>query len=276
MIASTTQPVSWWQWTALGLISAAVIAAGAVVCHLVGFPYYAHEQGALIQQPLTLAATSLAAMCVTTIIAVAVVVLLTRPLDSRAGVAIGLLAIGGFSLPAGTMGSVMLASGGPEVFWLLAGEAAVLGLFAFALFALRKRVGIAGDTWEGTSGDRVAAIVQLVAFLVMMLILGRWYAKGQAIGAVFFAGLLSSVLTRLLIGRVWVHGWAAPLIGAVVGYLVNAVTASNVEVALNSGPAAGLAAALPLDYVAFGPAGVLLGELLHGHHRSEPETSPAT
>lgn len=208
-------------------------------------------------------------MVVAAAISSAIALLLLRRMDARLGVAIGLISLAGFSLRGGTMGSVMLASDGREVFWWLSLEMVVLSLLVAGGYALRKHVGLAAETWGGTASDYGVAIVQLVVFLLAMLILGQSSAKGQGLGAVLVAGVLSSVVTRLILGRVWAAGWSVPLVAGALGYLLNAVSASNVEIGVIAGPASGLGIALPLDYVALGPVGVLLGEVFYGHRNPE-------
>jgi len=262
--------MSWWNWTVFVIVAALAAGIGGVVARLAGFPYHPGQQGVLIQQPYPLAAMALLGMVISVLIGARLGLTLMHPIDSRVGAALGLLALGGFALRGGSMRTVLHASEGAYVYWLLAGELLLLSLLAVGVYVIRFGLGGINNPRPAATKDVPAIMLQAGIFGVLMLILGQSVAKGQAVLSIVVAGMLSTIFTRLLIGRVSVHGWTVPLAMGLLGYLLNAMFAGDVEIAQLSSPAKGLGIAAPLDYAAFGPIGVLLGELLHNADSKAP------
>ena len=230
-------------------------------------------QGVLSQQPWPAAIASLIGVAIASVLCLRITVSWTRPMDSRVGAGLALLVVGGMSIRSGGMLSVMQAGEVREFFWALAGEAAILLAIVWLVYALRFSIG--GDrTGKTHPHDWATAGVQAILFAVSMWVLGKSPVKAQGICAVLASGIISGFVTHLLIGKTWQASWCVPLVVGIIGYVVNALTAGGVDIAKLSGPAAGLALATPLDYAAFGPIGMMIGDLLHG--ASSAETAEET
>jgi len=258
---------SWLGWVILAALAAMCMFIGNVVGRLAGFPYYEGYQGVMIQQPWPIAIFSVTGAAIAAILTLRITVSWTRPLDERVGAAISLLVIGGLSIRSGGMLSVMQAADGNAVFWYLAIEALVLLAVVMAIFLLRYPIGGTRPISRPAS-DATSALVQAAVFAVSMWVIARTPLKAQGICSVLASGVIASYVTHLLIGKTWRYSWSLPLVVAIVGYIVNAFTASGVEIAKLTGPFTGLAMATPLDYAAFGPIGLMIGEMLQGHQET--------
>ena len=255
-----------WALTTLALLFCAGV--GYVGAAMVGFPYYRCFQGALVQQPLAGAGGGLVGMVGVVLVGVQIAKSLTERIHLRMGFCIGMVSLLGFSLRGGTVGSVMEAAGGSEIFWALAGELLGLTILTAGVYAVYYR-GHKPAGQDDATKLAMGVLAQAVTVAVVMLILGKSDQKLQATMAVLAASTCGSLAGLAVAGRVWRYGWCVPMAVGVAGYLVNAMTATGVDTADLKGGAVGLAMALPLDYVAMGPVGTLLGEII-ARHQGEP------
>lgn len=180
----------------------------------------------------------------------------------------GMFSLAGFSLRGGTMAGVIQAIGGRETFWLLAVELAVFGLISAGAFAWAGRMA-RDDKAVNPSGGAYAGMIQVLAAAVVIWLLGKSYQKGQAVGCVFIAGMAASWVSYIVTGSTWRYGWSVPLIVGVFGYVACALWGSTSPVVMGNVDA--FAIASPLDYAAFGPVGVILGEILHKEETTRQE-----
>ncbi len=258
-------------WVLLCLTAVLCVGCGWVAARMAGFPFYHGFQGVFAQQPLNVSVAGLIAAAVSLAVATRLGVSLTLVADPRMGAALGLLALAGFALRGGSMASVLAAASGGETFFMLAGEMAVLGLLAWGAHLLTARM-CRNPVDDSSLGGVAAGVAQLAVFALVMWVAGQSYLKGQAIGTVFVAGLVASWAAHMAIGKTWKHGWCVPIICGIVGYIANGFTGNTMPSL--SGPAAAFAIASPLDYAAFGPIGIIFGELLHRDESSEKGEEP--
>lgn len=256
------------------VISSAVVALilGYLGAHLSGFPLYPGWQGAMAQQYWMTRVAGLLAIIIAVAVSTRVAATLTGWGGSRLPVALGLVALAGFSVRGGTMGSVMQASGGREIFWFLTADLVVLSLVAWGCFSQRKALTGVDDAAGRPIEAGVllqAIVIQVVVTTGLIWLLGKSYEKPQAMMTVLLASMLGVVAASTVTGQIWKGGWMVPLLIGVAGYLANAVTATGVDTGNIQGMAAGMAMPLPLDYVAMGPIGFCLGELLSGSPDAE-------
>jgi len=205
-----------------------------------------------------------------------IAVTILHPLDSRLGAAIGLLALGGFSLRGGDISSVIRAASDNSIFLLLAGETLLLSAIVFAAFYLRQWGMKSSSTSISMSSLPLPALIQALLFAILMVILAQSNNKGQSISAIFFAAMLSGMFTRMLTGQVSTHAWILPPLVGIIGFLLNSFVATDLDIGQITSRIAGLARAIPLDYVAFGPIGVLTAELIHRNSHPPTEPTPPT
>lgn len=260
-------------WLVLGVVAAACAGAGNLAAKVSGFPYYPGWQGVFVQQPTAIIGWGAAALLLVLVLGVRIGVSVARPLDARIGAALGAMVLVGYSLRGGTMGSVMQAADGREVFGRLAIELGALSLLVISVFVLRGFLG--GRRYEQVddgSGPAtwLAAGVQLAVYTALVVLLGQSNLKAQAMMTVFGAGVLATMAAETLTGRIWRFGWVIPLVVGVAGYCLVAELGRGVEIAVVQGWLAGFSSPLPLDYAALGPAGIMLGKLLSGN-KAAPE-----
>lgn len=267
---------AWSGWLLIAVIAAGCAAIGYFAAGLVRFPRDTDFQGVLAQQPLPLAGWTVLAMIASVLVCLLAAVFLTRPMDGRLGASLALLALAGFAARGGNMASVMQAADGRNICWLLAGELGVLGSLACACFTGRYVLGGAHRPVQPRSADYPAAAIQTLIFAGMMWLLARSCVQAQAMWSVFFAGVVATLLTHFAIGRIWRGSWSIPIIVGIIGYLVNALTAEGVEIANITTPAGQFVMASPLHYVAMGPIGLIIGEMLHGEENAEDTAAAPT
>lgn len=256
------------QWALITASAVAALALGHVAARASGFPLYPGWQGVLIQQHWLTRVAAVAAMVVAVAVSARVAGVLTGWAEGRLAAALSLLSLAAYSARGGTMGSVMQAADGREVFWFLAGELAVMSLVAWGAFrAGRWLTGLDEPACEAPSRGVImrSIAVQALGTVALILVLGQSYDKPQAMMTVLLACMAGAALSKSLTGYVWRSSWCVPLLAGVAGYIVNAVTSSGVEIANIQSMAAGMAMPLPLDYVALGPIGAILGEMLAEH-----------
>lgn len=263
-------PERLWQrlsWVGMVRLAAAVgisTAIGYYAARLVGFPLYPGWQGAFAQQPLDVAMWGLAGVVASLFVGLIVALIVAPPVDMRMPAVVAATALVGFSIRGGTMGSVMQAAGGREVFWLLAGELAVLTVLVVLIVAIWRGLrghageiaGAIGSVGLGSGG------IQLLATAGMLWVLGQNYQKPQALMSILFAAGIGTWVAHFVTGHIWRRAWVVPMIVGIAGYVINAVWASGVEVATIPAATRGFAMALPLDYAAVGALGVVLGTLV--------------
>lgn len=251
-----------------------------------GVPWYESFQMSLFQQPS--AAWTLGVIVVLAILGTIVGQLIAGGIRVEAGFVAGLLGLLGLSMRGGTIRSVYQAARSPAVFHQLALEMAIYGLLALALWiALR----LLADSPSAPAFLRrptppknpplpivaTSVLCQTVACLLLMYILGRSDTKGQAIGSVAAASLLSTMGVRMLfpLPNSGIY-WPAPLLAGVIGYLANGLDPAGLEIANLTGRFAPLAQALPLDYLAAGPSAAIIGYWLsEGWTGASTAPSPA-
>ncbi|GEM_PF-4488290 len=259
-------------FTAMGICTA----AGFIIARVVGFPLYPGWQGVFVQQPVHIAAMGLAGAVVSLLLGLIVSLIIAPPVDMRMPAVVAATALLGFSIRGGTMGSVMQAAGGREIFWLLAVELAVLTLLVMLIAvtwrALRgsanEAPGAIGTVGLGSGG------VQFLATAAMLWVLGQNYQKPQALLSVLFAAGIGTWVAHFATGHIWRWAWVVPMIVGIAGYVINAVWATGVDVATIPAAMRGFSAALPLDYAAMGALGVVLGTLVaHAEMEDMPGSS---
>ncbi len=235
-----------------------------------GVPWYESFQMSLFQQPS--AAWTLGVIAVLAILGTIVGQLIAGGIREEAGFVTALLGLLGLSLRGGTIRSVYQAAQSPAIFHQLATEMAIYAVLAGILwFALRFVTGSPSapaflrqpQHREKSSPLPIVAtsiLCQTVACLLLMYILGRSDTKGQAIGSVVVASLLSTMAVRMLFplpgSAIY---WPAPLLAGIIGFLANGLDPASLEIADLSGRFAPLAQALPLDYLAAGPSAAIIG-----------------
>lgn len=252
--------------------------------HAAGVPYYPCFQMSLFQQPS--AAWTLAVIAVLTILGTIVGQLIAGCVREEAGFVAGLLGLLGISMRGGTIRSVYQAAQSPAIFNQLALEAALYALLALVLWlALRFVTGspsapafLRRSQATKSTPFPIAAtsiLCQTVACLLLMYVLGRSDTKGQARGSIAVASLGSTMAARLLFplpsSAIY---WPAPLLVAILGYLANGMDPAGLETADLTGRFASLAQALPLDYLAVGPAAAIIGYWLSETWTSTSPSSP--
>ena len=252
----------------------------------VGVPWYESFQMSLFQQPSV--AWTLGVIAVLTILGTIVGQLIAGGIRVEAGFVAGLLGLLGLSMRGGTIRSVYQAAQSPAVFHQLAMEMAIYGVLATLLWLALRFV---MDSPSAPAFLRrppppkspplpivaTSIVCQTVACLLLMYILGRSDTKGQAIGSVVAASLLSTMAVRMLFplptSAIY---WPAPLVAGIIGYLVNGLDPAGLEIADLTGRFAPLAQALPLDYLAAGPSAAIIGYWLsESWTRTTPTTAPA-
>ena len=240
------------------------------------FPLYPGWQGAFAQQPLHLAGLGLLGAVVSLLLGLIVSLIIAPPVDMRMPAVVAATALLGFSIRGGTMGSVMQAAGGNEVFWLQAVELAVWAvlvvLIAVSWRALRGSANEAPGA-IGTVGLGSGA-VQFLATAAVLWVLGQSYQKSQALLSVLFAAGIGTWVAHFATGHIWRRAWLVPMLVGIAGYMINGVWATGVDVANIPAATRGFAMALPLDYAAVGALGVVLGTLVaHAEMEDLPPSS---
>ena len=258
----------WSGWLLMGTLAAVGLFAGNLVGALTGFPYYEGYQGSLTQQPFSIALLSLLGITLTSILMLRINMVWSGLLDARMATGLALVTIAGLSMRSGGMRSIMQAADGPQLFWRLAGELAILLIVVWIVGAM-ARVFTSTNRVAKKNIDWSAAAMQAGIFAAAMWVLGQSPIKAQGIWSVVASGMIAGFAMQLLLGRSWRGSWCVPLVVGIVGYVANALTASGIEVAKLAGPVTGLAMAAPLDYAAVGPIGMMLGELLSREHHDD-------
>lgn len=269
--------MGWFGTVRLLLAIGVCMAAGFMAARLVGFPLYPGWQGVFAQQPVDLAGRGLVMAGLSLAAGLILAMLIAPPADLRMPAVVGATALAGFSIRGGTMGSVMQAAGGREVFWLLCGELAVLSLLLMLVMIVWRMLRSSEDRAPGAAGTVGigSGVVQLVATAAMVWVLGRSYEKMQALMAVLMAAGVGVWVAHLVTGHVWRWAWCVPLVVGMAGYAANGVWATGVETANIPYATKGFAMPLPLDYAAVGMLGVVLGALAtRGEKDEEPATEP--
>lgn len=249
-----------------------------------GVPWYESFQMSLFQQPSV--AWTLCVIAILATLGIIVGQLIAGGIREEAGFVTALLGLLGLSMRGGTIRSVYQAAQSPAVFQQLAMELAIYGVLAAVLwFALRFVMHSPSapaflrqqHRKEKNSPLPIVAtsiLCQTVACLLLMYILGRSDTKGQAIGSVVVASLLSTMAVRMLFplpsSAIY---WPAPLLAGIIGYLANGLDPAGLATADLTGRFAPLAQALPLDYLAAGPSAAIIGYWLS---ESWTGTTPAT
>jgi hypothetical protein len=258
-------------WTRLACAGGLALLIGYTGGDLAHFPLYQGEQGSFFQQPWATAAAGavagLACMLVAYVVTMPVIPRAERSLSPAAGA----MAWAGLSLRGGTMASVLQAADGSRIYWLLL----VGGIFAihFRFVAEDAQPPQKESRKRLADADILKSIaVQAGVTLVMMLVLNQTYWKGQVLAGVCLASLVGAWVAYVATGCLWRQAWVVPIAVGMVGYMVNALTATGIDTANIDSIAPGLGMPLPLDFVAVGPIGVLLGEI-GARHESEDESA---
>jgi hypothetical protein len=234
-----------------------------------GVPWYESFQMSLFQQPSVL--WTLGVIGLLALLGVIVGQLIAGGIRREAGFVVGLLGLVGLSVRGGTIQSVYQAAESAAIFRALALELCLYAVLATILWIglswfVGSSLAPAFLRCEQASKRSPLPVVacsvlcQSVALLLMMYVLGRSGAKGQAIGSVALASLVSTMAVRGLfpLPNSAIY-WPAPLLVGVIGYLANGFDPSGLETARLSGNFASLGQALPLDYLAVGPAAAVIG-----------------
>lgn len=258
------QRLGWLGIIRLLIAMGACTAVGLVIARFVGFPLYPGWQGTFAQQPLDIAAMGFAGAVASLLLGLVVALIVAPPVDMRMPAVVAATTLLGFSIRGGTMGSVMQAAGGREVFWLLALELVVLGVLVMLVAAIWRGLRGTANQAPGATGTigLGSGGVQLLVTAAMLWMLGQNYQKPQALLSVLFAAGIGTWVAHFATGHIWRWAWVVPMIAGIIGYVVNAIWATGVDVAAIPAATRGFAMALPLDYAAVGALGVVLGTLV--------------
>jgi hypothetical protein len=154
---------------------------------------------------------------------------------------------------------------------------ALLLIMAVVIWRAVRRMGGADSPPAGVGGSAGlgSAAVQFLVTMAMLWVLGRNYQKPQALMAVVLAGGIGVWAAHLATGHIWRWAWMVPIVAGIVGYAINGIYATGVETATIPYKTLGFAIALPLDYVAVGALGVVLGTVVADGETEEEEASRA-
>ena len=270
------QRLGWLGTIRLLIAMGACTAVGLVIARLAGFPLYPGWQGTFTQQPMGIAVMGFAGAVGSLLLGLIVALIIAPPVDMRMPSVVAATTLLGFSIRGGTMGSVMQAAGGREVFWLLALELAVLTVLVMLIAAIWRGLRGAANAAPGASGKAglTSGAAQLLVTAGMLWVLGQNYQKPQALLSILFAAGIGTWMAHFATGHIWRWAWVVPMIVGILGYVVNAIWATGVDVATIPGATRGFAMALPLDYAAVGALGVVLGTLIaHAEMEDMPQKS---
>jgi hypothetical protein len=217
------------------------------------------------------AAASILVVAVMLIVCTLLGTVIAGAIEFEAGFYAATLALAMVSLRSGTVRSVIFETGGTEaVYYKLAGEAVVLGIFlgaAWIALCLMEKWSLPAHSQNGRLAkpdfqQGLAALgTQLLATGIFVCILAQSETKKQAIAAVFVSSIVGGAAAFASFPTKQSYWyWAGPVLLGIIGYLIAAT--GNVGGIANGnleGMFAALARPLPIDYVSVGPAGAILG-----------------
>jgi hypothetical protein len=193
---------------------------------------------------------------------------------AEAGLFCAAIALAVFSWRGGNITSTLHYASGATVFMRLMVELAILyfivGLGIFASIRLIKAAPLDDESTDDAASwnhHLLAVAVQTVVMVVVMLLVAQSEYKKQVMAAVAisaFVGSIAAGYTFPVRRGFWMV--AAPLLVGMIGYGLELSRPSLLPIGLVEW---GLAAPLPLDYVAFGVAGGLLGDWMVAKWKSE-------
>lgn len=188
----------------------------------------------------------------------------------EAGLFCAAVGVGVFAVRGGSITQTLQNGSGGSVFVTLAVELvlfyAVVAMTALLCSKLIGTVERSPDAETGNSDgteplplrhNLLAVVVQAVAMVVVMMVLGQSESKKQAIAVVAIAAYVGAIVAHYTF-PVRRGEWLAfgPLLVGVLGYLFESTQSANHAIGLVSSP---LATALPIHFVSAGIAGGTLG-----------------
>jgi hypothetical protein len=253
-----------------------LLLVGTIFCSAIywwfaqSFHFPLSRSASLMQQPAI--APLLVTLAVVFFAATLVGIAVAGTVRFDAGIFCACLALATLSLRGGEMHDVLFQASDKNVFWMLAVEAALLGLIIWCGWQLQWVFFRKG--WLKEDSDRDGVIVaedemdqkalalaaQIVVTTVLLLLLAQTDQKRQvlaAVGVSSFIGTIAAYFAAPTQPSVWY--WIGPIIIAVLGYLATMVAPGGLEIGDPRGPLANLARPLPIDYASVGTAGSILG-----------------
>jgi hypothetical protein len=272
------------QPTALRL--RAGIIAGAILCLLfccwvartMDIPPVAGFDAALLSQPGAIVHIVIVAVCF-----LAGTLLVTLALGrwrAEAGLFCASVGLAVFSWRGGNIGATLHYAAGPSIFIRLMAELALLYVIvalgilgSLRLLGKPKLTDDSGDETSSWNHHLLAVAVQTIVMIVVMLLVAQNEYKKQAMAAVgisAFIGAVAAGYTFPVRRGFWLV--IAPLLVGIIGYGLEFSKPFLLPIGMVEW---GLATPLPLDYVAFGVAGGILGDWMVAKWKAEAAAADA-
>jgi hypothetical protein len=236
---------------------------------LVGIPRDPGYSVSLLQQ--SNAGVALAIVLVVLVVSTLTGSVIARSIRRDAGLVTACLGLIALTARGGTIAATLQAAGSPAVFVpTLAMELVVLYGFVvvayLAMTPLRQshflpsdtiRDGVQGDPDEPLGNKLLATAATAIGALILMLLLAQTQDKMQVLASVFLASLIAAAAAHSAFPvEPSLFYWVAPLLVGLAGYAYASASPGTWVIGHAPNP---LAAPLPLDYVAAGPPGAIMG-----------------